>query len=469
MGILDKVLKVFKKGQEKRYYNAAKINRLTASWNTTNLTSDSILKLQLIQLRARSRDLERNNVYYKRYINLLVQNVVGHAGVRLQSKVTGIQGGDDKTANERIEREWKEWGKKGSCTVCGQYSFKDLQRMVLKSVVRDGEILIRKIKGYPNKWGFALQILEADHLDERLNDEQKNIRMGIRYNEYGQPIEYYLLKKHPGDVGYPGEVIASKYEVIPADEIIYLYMKERPTQSRGIPWGITSATRLNMLDGYEEAELVAARIAASKMGFYKQQMGDEYTGEENEENELLMEVEPGVFEVLPPGVEVETFDPQHPNNAYSFFVKNMLKGIASGLNISYVSLANDLESVNYSSIRAGVLEEREYYKTIQDWFIENFMQPVFEAWLEMSLLTKALPYSYDQYEKLNKPSWIPKRWDWVDPLKDVQANIQAINNNLKSRTQVVAEQGRDFEEVVQELAKEKQMIQELGIMEDSNA
>lgn len=424
--------------RSKRYYNAGKVNRLTASWATTNLSADKILNVQLPTLRARSRDLERNNVYYRRYLNLLVQNVVGHSGVKLQ-------------ATPEIEEAFKLWAQKGNCTVDGQLSFRDLQRLIIRTVARDGEVLVRKIF---KQDGFYLQVLEAEYLDETYTDENKNIFMGIEFDKYGKPIAYHILTKHPDTT------TLRQRQRIKAEDIIHLFIKERPSQSRGVPWGITAASRLNMLDGYEEAELVAARLGASKMGFYKQQAGDEFTGEDTTDNDLIFEVEPGVFELLPPGIEVETFDPSHPNSAYAFFVKNALKGIASGLNVSYVSLANDLESVNYSSIRAGVLEEREYYKTLQNWFIENFINPVYEAWLDYLTLTTNI--------KPAKATWLPKRWDWVDPLKDVQANIKAVEAGFKSRTQIVAEQGNDFVEVVEQLQKEEELLQKLNTQRGDN-
>ena len=241
-------------------------------------------------------------------------------------------------------------------------------------------------------------------------------------------------------------------------------MIDRHEQPRGIPWMISAMLRLQMLGGYEEAELIAARIGASKMGFFTSDDADGYDGEgEDAEGFLTMEAEPGVFEQLPKGVGLETFDPSHPNSQFGAFVKAALRGVASGVNVSYNSLANDLEGVNYSSIRQGALDERDHWRVLQQWTIEQFNQPVFDAWLKAFLTSKLTTLPGRKLHKFNAPVWSPRGWQWIDPLKEVKANAEAVANGFKNRTDVLAEQGRDFEETLQALAAENELIESLGI------
>jgi len=171
-----------------------------------------------------------------------------------------------------------------------------------------------------------------------------------------------------------------------------------------------------------------------------------------------MEVSPGQFETLPTGVGFQEFDPQHPTQAFPFFVKACLRGIASGLGVSYNTLANDLEGVNFSSIRAGVLDEREEYKAIQGWLIEQFCEPVFEAWLDWQLgVFLTLPLPLAKFDKFNSPDWKPRRWPWVDPLKDVQANVIAVENGFRSRRSIIAEGGGDVEDTFEEIAADNEL------------
>ena len=141
----------------------------------------------------------------------------------------------------------------------------------------------------------------------------------------------------------------------------------------------------------------------------------------------------------------------------------MLRAIASGMGVSYNTLCNDLEGVNYSSIRAGLLDERAFYKEIQGWFKEQFLNQVFSEWLKLMLLNPNIKLPAEKFEKFNNFTFIPRGWQWVDPYKDMQANKLAIEQGLRTRQQIIAEQGGDFLETMEALKYEQQIIQEYGI------
>jgi len=449
-------------GGFKRNYAAAAIDRLASGWTATNRTADEEIKRSLKIIRARARELARNNDYAKKFLKLCVVNIVGPNGIGVQNKAKDFNGVLDKLANDKIEEAWAEWGKKENCDISHELSWVDMQRLFIETVARDGEILVRKIRPSDNKFGFSIQLLEADHLNENFNREIPNgnkIKMGIEFDNLNRRVAYYIAARHPGDY-----YSANKYERIFAEDIIHSYVKERPSQSRGIPWMHSAMTRLNMLGGYEEAELVAARVSSAKMGFYKTPTGEEYTGDtKTPEGNLVTEVEPGVFEQMPAGFEFQAFDPQHPAGNFDAFMKTTLRGIASGLCVSYNSLASDLESVNYSSIRAGSIEERDMWKMFQNWMIGNFCNEVFTDWLNMAMLTGAVVLPISKFGKFNQPKWQIRGWQWVDPLKDAKANIDAINAGLKTRSMIAGEQGYDIEEIFEQLAVEKELAAKYGL------
>jgi len=133
-----------------------------------------------------------------------------------------------------------------------------------------------------------------------------------------------------------------------------------------------------------------------------------------------MEIEPGAIEELPMGTSFQSWNPDHPVGNYSNFVKSCLRGVSEGRGINYNTLSSDLENVNYSSIRAGLLDEREFYKAIQKWFIDTVITPVFEGWLETNILNGTINLPAAKLEKFNSPDWKPRRWAWVGPAKDIK-------------------------------------------------
>ena len=455
-----------KKPSRRRSYEAGAVGRLLSGWTTTQKTADEAIRVDLRNMRARSRDLSRNNDYARKYGEMVKTNIVGANGIVMQSKAKRQDGTFDKLDNDTIEKAWKLWGNKSNCTVTGKLSWIDVQRCVIESVARDGEILIRKIRAAENPFGFSLQLIEPDHLDEDLNKDLQNgnrIKMGVELNSWGKPVNYWLLQNHPGEntTAHYGK----HYIPIPAGDMIHLFITNRPGQTRGVPWLASAMTRLHQIGEYEEAEVVAARVAACKMGFFKPDSGEGYIGDDVDSmGNTIAEAAPGQMELLPPGMEFSAFDPTHPSGNFAPFVKSTLRGIASGLNVSYNSLASDLEGVNFSSIRSGVLEERQNWRVLQSWLSEHFHQEVYLEWLRMAFVNKQLgQIPMQRFDKFAKPNWQARGWEWVDPLKDAKANLQELHMGTKSRADILSEKGKDIEDVFEQLKAENDLAESVGI------
>ena len=460
MGFWDRLFK----RRKKRSFHGANQSRLMNDFLTTTLSADSEIKGSVKVLRARSRELSRNNAYARRFINSYVDNVVGPFGVNLQVRSRDPNGVIDTFANNIIEREFTNWST--SVTADGKMSWMEAQRLFAETYARDGEVIIRIIKNFNNEHRFAFEFIESDFLDTELNDHSKKIRMGVERDDYGRPINYHFLKYHPNDTAFPTmEHHGTKYQTVPADQIIHFYHQERPHQTRGVPPLSACIRDLKMLDGYMEAELVAARVSASKMGFFKSNDADVYTGEDKiDTNNPVMFAEAGTFEQLPTGTEFQSFDPQHPTTAFKDFTKAVIRTIASSLNISYNTLANDLESVNYSSIRQGALEERNFFQSEQYRMIRNFHDVVYGKWLEMILLTdllSGLPPS--KFPKFNNPIWRARGWQWIDPKKEVEALKVGVENGFLSIQDVQSGYGRDVEDVFSQIQADKELAEKFGI------
>jgi capsid protein len=134
------------------------------------------------------------------------------------------------------------------------------------------------------------------------------------------------------------------------------------------------------------------------------------------------------------------------------------------LGVGYNTLADDLEGVNYSSIRAAMLVERDEWRTLQGRVISQILQPLYCEWLTFATLSGQLILDSRPMSAFYEVTFVPRGWQWVDPLKDVNASVAEIDNGLNSRARVCAEQGDDFEEIAEELAEEQEIIEELGLI-----
>lgn len=469
MGIVDFFRRRPVKGR--RSFEAANTGRLFSSWQTLTKSADSDIRFNLTTLRARSRELALNNDYARKYLKMVVSNVCGPHGIKLQVRSRDSNGKLDSYANNLIETAFYDWARYG-VTSDNRLSWVEAQRLFIETVARDGEAFVYFVntRKADNTYGLTLQFIDPDLVDINKNEIGTNgneIRMGVEIDKAGRPVAYWVLEHHPADYQYTS-VGASRWNRIPASDMLHAFVMDRVGQTRGVPWMATAMTRLKMLGGYEEAELVAARVSASKMGFFTSPDGDGYFGDAQQNGAMITDVTPGQFEQLPAGMDFKPFDPQHPSTAFSDFEKAMLRGIASGLNVSYTSLSNDLESVNYSSIRQGLLDERDHWRVTQWWMVAQFCDRVYDRWLTRAMDAGMIALPDSKMWKWKQTIWVPRGWQWVDPEKETNAQVQAIQAGLMTVTQALSERGLDIEDVVAERRNEAELLAAAGLTTPGN-
>jgi len=456
---------------QKREFSAGIIDRLSASFTGSQVPINEEIKHGLRTMRARARDLCSNNDYARRFVQMVKSNVIGVNGIKLQAQTMRGVNKPDMVDNQLIESAWKIWGRPFNCSIDSKLSWRDIENLAIASIARDGEVLIQIIETPLQGFGMRLRVLPAEYLDENHNGELPNgnqVVMGIEYDTFGAIVAYHIRQNNVK--AWVNVYPEREYLRIDAADILHLHIVDFPEQARGIPWMHSAIKRLNMVGKYEEAELVAASIGASKMGFYHSADGDSYTpdeivdGEEDDDGELIMQMEAGTIEQLPSGTTFTGFDPTHPTTAFDGFMRAVLRGASSGLNVSYSGLSNDLENVNFSSIRAGVLDERDQWRVIQSWLIEHMHQRIYERWLPTAIINGKLPLPFKKVAtKYQNIRWQPRGWPWVDPKKDSEANRNNIGMGIETRQGILSQQGRDFDETLEQLAYEKQRADALGV------
>lgn len=452
----------------RRSFKMAAGGRLANAWSQRTSAGDAN---QLIfgdheTLRQRAREQSINTSYLKRFYRLLRQNVIGPYGIRLQSKAVLPDGKPDRVTRRLIEKEFVKFCKKGSFDVTGRYSYVTFMWLWIETLARDGEVLVRIVRNWPNRWGFAVQILEADRLDLNLNtllDNGNRVRMGVEIDEWERPVAYWMLNDHPGDVMRRAE---ERYTRIPASELIHTFDPWRPHQARGFTWTHAAAVDIHHLSEFRSATLIKAEHASKITGFFKQDAEWLDPPEEGDDPDVEEEVEAGTAKVLPYGLDYTPAQNGTPGSDYAGFVKDSLRGSAAGLGPSYNRLANDLEGVSFSSLRSGELDERDFYKTCQELVISELLERLGEEWFNSALLKGALKIAPRDLERCSEQAWQARGWDWVNPLQDSKAASESIRNRTKSRAHYIRLNGDDPDEVFEELELEEQLLREKGLLAD---
>lgn len=459
-------------------FAGAQVGRLHDWVFATTESADQALQGDFAALKARSREMVRNNGHARRFVGLNANNVVGHRGIRLQATLTtGVRQPQPlEDLNALIEREFEEWAEPESCTVDGRLSWVGVQRQVAKTEPADGEYLVRLVPGFRNPWGFSLQVLDTDLLDHTLNRAPgagvNAIRMGVEIDRWGRPVAYWVWTRHPYE-SLPGSTERHR-ERIPAEQIVHGFDPIFTGQTRGFPWFVATLVDAHNLAGFRGAAVIAARIGAAQLGFFEDKgiggeedpsnfANDDGSEEGEREERITMEAEPGLFRQLPRGLEFKPFAPTFPSAAYEPFVTSNLHDQAAGLEVSYALLTGDLRQANYGSQRGGALNDRDVWRARQVLLATHLHRRVFREWLKWAVTMGRLPLEALDALRPGAVCWQPRGWAWIDPKNDQDATVKGVAAATTSLTQAAAEQGRDIEDVFRERARENALAKKYGV------
>ena len=465
-----------------RSFETAETPIYTDSWQTTTSEINEDLARSLPIMRARSLGHARNNEWAANYLIQLENNVLGPAGVQMQARMLDRKGDPDKPANAALESAWATWGQRGNCEVSGKLKWSEVESLALASLARNGELIYRLRPGTGGAHNFKIQLLNPALLDVNMRREYagNRVRMGIEIDNDGKPLFYWFKMSKVGDA--VGDLISVGQHVrIPAAQIRHHYLVEEIDQLRGIPWLTIGARSLWLAHDFEEAAQVASSNAAKRQGFFVSPTGDAPPGfadtiisgvmdaakaagkilTPDEIQAITAAAEkhattmPGQFDTLPLGYDFRAFESKWPDINADGYVKQQVRRFAAARGVSYVTVGNDLEAVNYSSARVGIVAEREHYKSIQAKLIGWLHADVINTWLIYASLSdrNLKPGLIEAYK--TAITWQPRRWTGIDPVKEATADEINLRLSLTSRRRIILGRGEDPEEIAAEVAAEE--------------
>jgi lambda family phage portal protein len=400
----------------------------------------------------------RNNPWVAAAVDSLVGNVVG-AGIKPQSTHP------DRAVRERLQALWLRWTDHAAPD--GLADFYGLQAMAVRAMVESGEsFALLRVNDNADGIPLHIELVDREQVPTDLHRDiggGARIRAGIEFDSAGRRIAYRVSTARPGD---PLGSFRMDPIRVPAADCLHLFKPLVAGQLRGITWLAPVLLRLHELDQFEDATLVKAKVAALFTGFITDPDGTVCgLSGDNRSGVLTVGMEPGSLIPLPPGTDIRFSNPTE-HDAYAPFVKNHLRAVAAGLGLPYELVSGDLEGVTYSSIRAGLVEFRRRVEQLQhNVVVHLFCRPIWERFVRLAVLTGDLPardFDADPAAYLGC-SWLPPKFDYVDPMKDVQAEILAIDAGLKSRSQAISERGYDAEQVDAEIAADKERADGMGL------
>jgi lambda family phage portal protein len=398
-------------------------------------------------LRNRARYETANNSYAKGIVLTLAHDVVG-TGPRLQMLTT------DSDANRRIEHAFMMWAR--------SVNLAEKLRTMRVARATDGEafaVLVNNPR-LSTAIQLDLRLIEADQVTTPDLDRLSTVAVdGIVFDSAGNPIEYHILRNHPGDGFYSGR---SEYEQIPASSVLHWYRADRPGQTRGIPDIMPALPLFAQLRRFTLAVLAAAETAADFAGILYTDAPANGEADAAEPFEPI-ELEKRALVTMPGGWKMAQMQAEQPSTSYKEFKQELLNEIARCLNMPQnVALCNSSQ-YNYAS---GRLDHQTYYKAIrvdQSHLERVILDRILAAWLdEASLLPGVLPTGLGPFAQ-----W-PHQWFWdghehVDPAKEANAQATRLESHTTTLADEYAKRGQDWEVQLRQRAKEVALMTQLGL------
>lgn len=446
---------------EMRSYDAASDDHLNAGWRAINAKAESTDGMYRDTIRARSRDLERNSDILESVVLAFERNVVG-GGFKLQAKT------ENEDLNTTIETLFKLWCRPKNCDVTQQQSFSEICQMLVRRQKVDGGIIVVLRYIDDGVVPLSLQLYEVDDLDTMIpTSSTKKIVNGIEYNAYNRPIAYYL-KKYDAYGNYIGTS-----ERIEAKDVLFLFKKKRPSQLREMSELSSTLPRVRDMNQFMEAVSVKERVAALLAVLIKRMIpngsgnvGRSSGGPERRSGYAGKMLSPGMIMELNPGDDVSVVQPpaQAANSSEFIRLQQRLSGASQG--ISYEVAARDMSQVNYSSARQGLIEDQKTYLIQQQYLIDHFFIPVYEAFIESAVLAGKVSIKdfHTKKESYLKHEWVAPGMKWIDPLKEANANKIALETNQTTLAEIAGNTGNDWREIIDQRALEIEYMKEKGVI-----
>lgn len=470
-----------------QWYGGSGTRRTMSEWNPLTGSADADILFDLVKLRQRSRDLDRNNPIASGAICTACNNIIG-PGLRLHSSIDrDVLNITDEAADAweaKTQAEWRLYFESREIDAARTLSGHELADMVLRQTLLNGDVFVNlpRFSRPGSPYTLKLQLIEADRIcNKEWASDTDELAGGIRRDKVtGAPLAYHVLRQHPGTIA-PNEKFW-QWDEFPAfghktglPAMLHCFRPTRPGQSRGVPYLAPVMEPLKQLGRYTEAELDAAVIASMFTVFIETESGGNFLDITNTMGETgaapsdaVLKLAPGAIMGLARGEKIAIADPKRPNTAFDPFVLALMRQIGIALEIPFEVLIKHFQS-SYSAARAALLDAWKFFSVRRTWLARSFYQQVYEIWMYEAVAAgriSAPGYFTDPLVRMayTAAEWIGPSPGQINPTDEVSASEKRLDLGLSTRSsETAALTGADFEANARQIKKELALLKEIGL------
>jgi lambda family phage portal protein len=467
------------------YVGARWDRKATKSWHTPQGAADDVTLYDLPTLRDRSRDLLRNTPIARGAVSTVVSKVVG-TGLRLQSRPDAkvLKLSDEQAAElgKSIEREFAYWAESTDCDITRTQNFAGLTELFFWSALESGDCfaLTPMVKRPGAIYSTCLQIVESDRVCNPSNQlrDTATLRAGIEYDLHGAPIKYHVRRNHPGSLFGMGDTAEDVVDAFGKRtgrrNVIHGFRRERPGQTRGVPYLAPVIETIKQLTRYTDAEVDAAVLSAMFTVFITTPDGDGFSDSDGDTAtegsgksggiDAATEVKLGTGAIvdLMPGEKPEFANPSRPNAQFDPFMQACVRQVGLALGIPYEVLIKHF-TASYSAARAALLEAWEFFKQRRAWLVSTFVQPAFECWFDEAVASGRISAPGYFSDPAMRRAYLNAEWHGPQPLSlDPEKDANAAKTRLEIGVSTRADEtlnltGKDYDEQHTQQVRERDM------------
>lgn len=404
-------------------------------------------------LRSWSRFLDENHDLVVSILDDLEKKIIG-CGTQVVPMAKSLSGELHPKFNDEAKKLWDRWTRSRPDTT-RTFSWTQLENLVVRSWLRDGEIIIHHVEGaapisHRSSVPYSIEVIEADYLPFDLQrastPAQNRIVHGVELTDWREPVAYYLTREHPGDAMMVSSSLANitrDYKRVSSDKITHLKFTRRVSQVRGVPIFHAVLRRLEDIKEYEESERIAARVAAAMCAVITKTTDFQGAENLNADGNRIMEFNPGmIFDNMNPGEKVEMVGSDRPNPNLKAFVDSQIRRVAGGTGTSFSGIAKDFNGT-YSAQRQELVESWTQYEKLREYYYDGFLRPVYQRFIRMAIASGQLKSTGVDEGSLFDVDLVGVSMPWIDPLKEAEANRVEIETGITSRHMVIREKQLD--------------------------
>jgi len=454
------------------------------NWIPKRLFSRQAEAMERERIVERSIDMVQSDPHAAGIVEGFATTIVGN-GLLPHPTLNAAALGLDKATTRTIQGQqraihgaWSPWADAGCRMSAGEIQF-----LVQRCLLQYGEFvaLLPMLKDPARPYSLAVQVIHPMRLktpSDLMNKD--NIQDGIETGPYGEPVAYWIKRiDSTNPLAYMSDT-RKNFVRIPAKKghrwnVLHGFVMDAPGQVRGIPFFAPAMKFFRDLSDYLDAELVANVVTAAFSLFIETDGGDpatiasamaHHTEDDDDGNELRYEeLIPGQIMYGSAGQKPHPINPNRPGQTFEVFVKEIKKALALSLNMPYVSLFKDVEDTNYAGFRSAMLDAWRVYTYRRQWLGKRFNQPIYSMLIEEAFLRGELdvPDFYDKMHLYTQAQWMGSPKGNIEPVKETQAEVLAIQNNLVTRSSVITGRGGERTQVFDELEEEQDDLAARGL------